>query len=159
MDNILCPTRGGEASVPNQEVAIAIAKERGANLVFLHVSDARFLDMMASPILVDVEAELEGLGEFLLAMAQERAERAGVEADAVVRRGVFSEALRSVIEERDITTLVLGSSQEDQGLTSERYMSELVRWILDESPVEIFVVREGEILYHIDPRGSAPAEA
>ena len=152
MDNILCPTRGGEASVPNQERAIAIAKERGARLVFLHVSDVRFLDTMASPILVDVEAELEGMGEFLLAMAQERAEKAGVSADAVVRCGAFSEALKSVIQELQITVLVLGSSYEDQGLTSELYMSELVQWILTETPVEIFVVREGEIVYHVDPK-------
>jgi len=63
MTQIICPTRGGEHSYPNQDRAISIAKERGAALLFLYVSDVRFLEQFASPILVDVEEELEVVRE------------------------------------------------------------------------------------------------
>ena len=151
MDTILCPTRGGEASIPNQQRAIAIAKERGAKLIFLHISNVQFLNMVASPVLIDIEAELEHMAEFLLTMAQERAEKAGVQADTVVCHGVFQQALKSVIEERQVTTVVLGSSQEDVGFMDKDYLSDLVQWILTEAPVEIFIVQEGEIVEHLQP--------
>ena len=151
MDTILCPTRGGEASIPNQQRAIAIAKERGSELIFLHISNVEFLDNFASPVLVDMEAELENMGEFLLAMAQERAEKAGVQADTVVCHGVFREALKKVIEERQVTTVVLGSSPEDMGSMDKEYLSDLVQWIIREAPAEIFIVLEGEIVDHIQP--------
>ena len=151
MDTILCPTRGGEASIPNQQRAIAIAKERGSELIFLHISNVEFLDNFASPVLVDMEAELENMGEFLLAMAQERAEKAGVQADTVVCHGVFREALKKVIEERQVTTVVLGSSPEVMGSMDKEYLSDLVQWIIREAPAEIFIVLEGEIVDHIQP--------
>jgi nucleotide-binding universal stress UspA family protein len=151
MGTILCPTRGGEASIANQHRAIAIAKERGAELIFLHISNVEFLDMVASPVLVDMEAELEHMGEFLLAMAQERAEKAGVQADTVVCHGVFREGLKKVIEERQATTLVLGSSPEVMGSMDMEYLYELIQWIIKEAPVEIFIVKEGEIVDHIQP--------
>jgi nucleotide-binding universal stress UspA family protein len=151
MDTILCPTRGGEASIPNQQRAIAIAKERGSELIFLHISNVEFLDNFASPVLVDMEAELENMGEFLLAMAQERAEKAGVQADTVVCHGIFREALKKVIEERQVTTVVLGSSPEVMGSMDKEYLSDLVQWIIREAPAEIFIVLEGEIVDHIQP--------
>ena len=84
MATILCPTHGGEKSIPNQERAIAIAKDRGADLIFLYVSDVHFLDHLASPILVDLEAELDEMGQFLCTMASERADKAGVHAQTMV---------------------------------------------------------------------------
>ncbi|MDT8304782.1 MAG: hypothetical protein RRC07_02505, partial [Anaerolineae bacterium] len=72
MITLLMPTRGGPASYPNQGGAIALARAEGARLIFLYVAHARFLNLIMSPVLVDMEAEMEELGEFLLAMAQER---------------------------------------------------------------------------------------
>jgi hypothetical protein len=66
---ILCATRGGEASYRSQDAAIALAKERGDELVFLYVVDLRFLDKTSAPIVVDVEKEMGKMGRFLLAMA------------------------------------------------------------------------------------------
>ena len=43
MGRILCPTRGGEGSYRTQDAAIAMAKERGDELVFLYVVDLDFL--------------------------------------------------------------------------------------------------------------------
>ena len=48
---ILCPTRGGKGSYPNQDRAIAIAKERNAEVLFLYITNVEFLGLTAAPIL------------------------------------------------------------------------------------------------------------
>ena len=151
MAMILCPTRGGEASYPNQDRAIAIAKERSAGLLFLYVANVSFLDRFASPVLVDVETELEEMGEFLLAMAQERAEKAGVKAQTEVRRGRFRYAIRDVIRLHEISSLVLGTAVGQTGVTTLDYVKEVSRWILKETGVEVIIVHRGEILEHHRP--------
>ena len=78
MTVVLCPTRGGKSSIPNQQWAIQFAKERNARLIFLYVADVQFLNHLTSTLLVDIVHELDELGEFLLAMAQDRARQAGV---------------------------------------------------------------------------------
>jgi nucleotide-binding universal stress UspA family protein len=146
MATILCSTRGGQASYPNQDRAIAIARERGADLLFLYVSNVKFLSLVASPVLIDLEEELDEMGEFMLAMAQERAEKAGVQASAEVRRGVFREALKAAIEAHHITTIVLGRSIEGEGVTTLSYLQELVEWIRTKTGAEVIVVSNGEIV-------------
>jgi nucleotide-binding universal stress UspA family protein len=146
MAMILCPTRGGEASYPNQDRAIAIAEERSAGLLFLYVANVSFLDRFASPLLVDVETELEEMGEFLLAMAQERAEKAGVKAQTEVRRGRFRYAIRDVIELYDINSLVLGTAVGQTGVTTFDYVKEVSQWILKETGIEVIIVHQGKII-------------
>jgi nucleotide-binding universal stress UspA family protein len=140
MTIILCPTRGGEASYPNQDRAIAIARERQADILFLYVSNVRFLDRFASPLLVDIEKELDELGEFMLAMAQERAERAGVKAEAEIRHGVFRQALKEVILERQIALVVMGTATGETGMTTRPYLEELADWICTETGAEVILV-------------------
>jgi len=151
MAMILRPTRGGEASFPNQDRAIAVAQERGADLLLLYVADVRFLDRFASAKLVDVESELEEMGEFLLAMAQERAEKAGVQAETVVRRGAFHQALQEVSREYPVAAVMLGAAVGDTGVITSDYLEDLTRWILTEIGVEVLVVHEGEIVEHHKP--------
>jgi nucleotide-binding universal stress UspA family protein len=151
MATILCPTRGGEASYPNQDRAIALARERNADLLFLYVTDVRFLDRLASPVLVDIETELGELGEFLLTMAQERAEKVGVHAETEVRRGVFRQAIKEITQEHPVTAVVLGSAVRGTGHTTPAYLEELSQWILDETGVEVILVHEGEITEHHKP--------
>lgn len=147
MATILYPTRGGPSSYPNQDLAISLARERDAKLIFMYVSDVRFLDRVASPVLVDVEAELDELGEFMLTMAQDKAERAGVTAEIAVRRGVFRDALKEMITEHDIDTVILGSSEEDAGLTSHAYLEMLAELLRREAGLqEMIIAHEGEIL-------------
>lgn len=143
---ILAPTRGGRASYPNQDRAIDIAKEREAIILFLYVTDVRFLGRTASPILVDIETEIDEMGEFLLTMAQERAAIAGVKSEITVRRGVFREVLREVIEEREIDAVVLGSSSEGTGFTTQDYIEDLSAKMSALTGIEFIVVHEGQIL-------------
>ena len=143
---ILAPTRGGRASYPNQDRAIEIAKERGASILFLYVTDVRFLGRTASPILVDIETEIDEMGEFLLTMAQERASEAGVKAEITVRRGMFREVLKEIMEERKIDAVVLGSSAEGTGFTTQDYIEALSAKMSSSTGIEFIVVHEGKIL-------------
>ena len=52
---ILCPTRGGKGSYSNQDRAIALAKERGAEVLFLYITNVEFLGLTAAPKLIDIE--------------------------------------------------------------------------------------------------------
>ena len=145
MTRILCPTRGGEASYPNQDYVISLAKERGAELLFLYIADVQFLNQIASPVVVDVVQEIEDMGEFLLVMAQERAEKAGVDAKHTVRRGIFREALTQAITENEVDIVVLGSSEEETGLTSQSFMEDLSESLARELGVEVILVHRGEV--------------
>jgi nucleotide-binding universal stress UspA family protein len=145
MSMILLPTRGGEASYPNQDFAIALAKERGLGLMFLYVTNVSFLGLAMRAKLVDVETEMDHLGDFLLTMAQERAEKSGVIASTTVRRGEFRKVLKEVIQEYPIDIVVLGSSR-GAGVTTPEYIDELGEVISRDECVEIIIVEEGQIV-------------
>jgi nucleotide-binding universal stress UspA family protein len=152
MTTILYPTRGGSSAYLNQDWAMSLAQERDASLLLLYVSNVHFLKHTAAPVRLDlVEAELEDLGEFLLAMAQERVEKAGFTAETAVRRGEFVNALEEIIAERDISVVVLGRPVEDTGITSEGYINTVASNLRDNSQVEVFVVSEGRVLNHLLP--------
>ena len=147
MATILHPTRGGQSSYANQDKAIALARERNERLVLLYVSNVHFLDTLASPVPIDlVKAELDELGEFMLAMAQERAEKAGVMTDAAVRQGMFNQALIEVIEEFGVETVVLGSPADDTAVMTAESVQELVRFLLAQTSTEVIVLHDGEIV-------------
>jgi nucleotide-binding universal stress UspA family protein len=146
MTKILCPTRGGQASYPNQDFAIELAKEKNADLLFLYVSSVRFLGRTASPVVVDVQKEIDEMGEFLLTMAQERAGKSGVQADGIVRRGTFHEVLEAVVQENQIHIVVLGTSAQDTGFTTQDYMEELSAELSSKTGAEFIVVYQGEVI-------------
>lgn len=108
MGKILCATRGGEASYRTQDKAIELALQRGDELVFLYVVNIEFLNKTAAPIVVDVATEIERMGEFLLAMAQERAREAGVEASLITRQGDVREQIKAAAIEEGVDLVVLG---------------------------------------------------
>jgi nucleotide-binding universal stress UspA family protein len=150
-NTLLCPTRGGEASYPNQDQAVELAKERDAHLIFLYISNVHFLDLIAAPKVFDIEAELDEMGEFLLVMAQERAAKAGIEADTIVRRGEFRETLKEVIDEYQVTTVVLGAAGEETGVLTEEYIDALSEELCAETGTEFIVVHQGEIVKFCTP--------
>ena len=109
MGTILCATRGGEASYRAQDAAIALAQERGDELLFLYVVDIGFLQKTERAVRPDVvTAEMEKMGEFLLAMAQERAQKQGVEASYVLRHGDLRRELKAAAREEAVDLVVLG---------------------------------------------------
>lgn len=108
MGKILCATRGGEASYRAQDQAITLARRRGDSLIFLYVIDTHFLDKTAAPIVVDVGNQLQNMGEFLLAMAQEKAESQGVPVQCICRPGQVRDEIKAVAREERVDTVVLG---------------------------------------------------
>lgn len=155
MSMILCPTRGGQSSIPNQQWAISLAKERSANLTFLYICNVRFLDHSSGPLIVDISDKLDEMGEFLLAMAQDRAAQEGVAADTIVRQGDFKEALTAVIREINADTVVIGRAARGTGITNESYMSVLADAVKN-TGAELFVVDEGQVVHLHSPAATQP---
>ena len=139
MATILCATRGGEASIHTQEYAIQAAKERGADVVFFYVTDVRFLNQAGGAIVVDVATEIDHMGEFLLLMAKERAEKAGVDASTLLKRGVFREALVEAVRELDASLVVMGTPGE-ASVTVREMMEEIAQAVQEQTGVEAILV-------------------
>jgi nucleotide-binding universal stress UspA family protein len=149
MATVLYPTRGGDSTHRNQDWACDLANKRDARLVFLYVSNVSFLDRLGGTARVDIlEDELDELGEFLLVMAQERAQRSGVKSERVVRQGRFQLALAEVIEEYEVTTLVLGRPAQDTANTTVEFISQAAQSLAADFGIEVFVVDEGEVAEH-----------
>lgn len=152
MATVLYPTRAGDSTYRNQDRAVALAQERQATLLLLYVSNVKFLDHFAAPVNVDlIEAELDELGEFLLAMAQERADKNNIEVEAIVRHGAFRQALSDVVQEYNVTSVVLGRPTHDAAHTTIEYISHLAQALTRELGVECFVVHEGEVVEEYRP--------
>lgn len=140
MDVILCATRGGEASVRSQQRAIEIAKENNAKLVFIFVSDVRFLEKYSAKHVPGMDQEMENLGEFLLLMAKERAEKEGVEADYTVRSGDFKAALVEAAKDVGAELIVLGRPADDNVTTMDYLENTLSPALKEETGCDVQVV-------------------
>jgi hypothetical protein len=78
-------------------------------VVFLYVVDTQFLGYTSHAVRPDVVAtEMEHMGEFLLIMACERAQRRDVEASYRVKRGALLEALAATAVEEGVSMVALG---------------------------------------------------
>lgn len=109
MQPIVCATRGGEASRRTQERAIALAKERGAELIFLCVVDPGFAKPASKALAAALRSELKRLGRALLYIAQARAREQGIAAKAVVRCGPVGQTIKAYLREVSAETLVIGA--------------------------------------------------
>jgi nucleotide-binding universal stress UspA family protein len=147
MKTILYPTRGGQTSYSNQDAVIALAKEWNANLIFLYVSNVNFLEKLGYIRHTKVvQDELDDMGEFLLAMALERTEKAGWKAEMVVRQGSFIEAVHSVISEHQVDTFVIGAPGSAHAVTTTDFLKSLIQEIREADQIEVLVVQDGEMI-------------
>ena len=139
MGIILCPTRGGPASHNTQDKAITLAKERGDTLLFLYVVNLHFLDKLAAPIVVDVEDEVQQMGEFLLLMAKERAEEQGVKTRTLSRKGKVREEIKKVAQEENVSLILLGRPAGEQSAFQLAEVKEFAAEIERETGIEAIV--------------------
>ena len=141
MGKILCATRGGEASIHTQEAAIRRSKESGDELIFFYVVDVEFMAQADYALRTDLASEeMEKMGEFLLLMAVERAQKRAVEARHIIRRGRFLEELEAVIEEEEITFVVLGRPAEDtRSAFNLARLQKLAENLQEETGVEVWL--------------------
>ncbi len=141
MGKILCATRGGEASYRTQDAAIALARERGDSLIFLYVVDTHFLDRTERAVRPDVVAEeMARMGQFLLTMAQERAQAQGVQAEVRIRRGEVLEELKAAAREEGADLVILGRPGEEESTFRQTDLESIAREIEEETGVETRIV-------------------
>lgn len=137
---VLCATRGGPASYPNQDAAIALAKARGQGIVFIYVTNVEFLEKISSAVLVDMNEQMEELGDFLLLMAKERAEQAGVHAQTDVRTGPFCQALIDAVRSHHADLVVFGQPGESGSLFKTEQLRQLGECLRKETGVEVVLL-------------------
>jgi nucleotide-binding universal stress UspA family protein len=142
MGPIVCATRGGEAGRRTQEWAIALAKEREAELIFLCVFEASFAEHLSGPLAAAVEEEQQWLGQGLLGIAQARARREKVEAGAVVRSGPVLETIKAFLRQVGASTLVIGESRNPSSLATFRpgRVSDFAQQIRQDTGIEVIIV-------------------
>ncbi len=141
MGKILCATRGGEASYRTQDAAIALARERGDELLFLYVVDIAFLNKTERAVRPDVvTAEMEKMGEFLLAMAQERAQKQGVVAGYILRHGDLGEELKAAVRDQHATAVVLGKPAGDESVFALESLQAFAAEIEAETGGQVYIL-------------------
>ena len=141
MNKILCATRGGEASRRTQDAVIAMAQEQGASVLFLYVVDVEFLKLTARAVRPDVvSTELEHMGEFLLAIACERATSQGVAAEMCIRHGPVSEALVSAAVEEGVDAIAFGRPAGPESAFSLPDLERLTAQIEETTGIKTYIV-------------------
>ena len=140
MGIILCATRGGEPSSRTEQKAIALAKEHGDTLLFLYIVNTHFLDKTAAPIVVDVDDELTDMGEFLLLMARERAEKQGVDTETLIRKGDVRVEIKKVTLEVGATMVVLGKPVGQENVFKMENLKAFAAEIESETGAEAIIV-------------------
>jgi len=108
MPGIICAVRGGPSSQPTIHRAITLAQEVGQPIHFLYVVNLDFLTSTASSRSQVITHELTELGQFILDAACVQAERAGVQAETVVRHGNVVAQIIDVCQELDAQYILLG---------------------------------------------------
>jgi nucleotide-binding universal stress UspA family protein len=146
MGLIVCATRGGEAGRRTQERAIALAKERGTELIFLCVFDPNFAGSLSKALSAAVTEEQQWLGRSLVSVAQARAQEQGVEAGAVVFSGAVLESIEEFLCESGASTLVIGEAKIDSALSAFRHgmVRNCARHVEQNTSVEVVVVTPAE---------------
>ena len=142
MGLIVCATRGGEAGRRTQERAIALAKERNEDLVFLCVFDPAFAGNLSPGLSDAVVQEQAWLGRALMNVAQSRARKQGVDAYAVVRSGPVVDNIEGFLRESCASTLVIGEPKVDSALGALRLdtVQTCADQMVDKTGIEVVVV-------------------
>jgi len=137
---VLCATRGGQASQPTHENAIALAREQDAELLFLYVFDRSVLERFATPIVIDVEAQVEHMLSFLQATAREQARQAGVPARILIRTGSLREEIKSVARDERVDLIILGSPAGAGSLFAQEALRALAGEIKEATGVSVLIL-------------------
>jgi len=115
MNKIVCAVRGGKRSEPTIERAIELARESGAELIFLYVFDAEFLGYATMGRPSVTLTQMKNMAEFILLTIQDRARQAGVEADTAVREGKVREQICTFAAEQQADMVVMGKPAHLEG--------------------------------------------
>ncbi len=140
---IVCATRGGEVSRRTQQRAVELARDRDALLIFFFAVDTSFAAKINERLDQALDDEMAYLGRTLLHIARSRAERQGVKAQAIVRRGPVTATLTDYLREVNAATLILGAPREDSDHHSFEpgEIDKFADKIRQETGIEVLVVK------------------
>jgi nucleotide-binding universal stress UspA family protein len=143
MQPIVCATRGGEASRRTQGQAIALAKERGADLIFLCVVNPDFAEPTNERLQDALQDELQRLGRSLLCIAQARARKKEVKAQTTTRCGKVRQEIEAYLKEVQAGTLVLGAPALESPMHAfgDEAINKFAEEIRQSTDVEVIIVR------------------
>ena len=151
MSKILCATRGGQTSQPTHEKAIELARERGAELLFLYVFDRQALQKVATPIVINVDAQVEHMLAYLQTTAQEQARQAGVRARVLVRTDNLRDQIKAVVKEERVHLVVLGSPVGESSLFVHEALQDLAADVEATTGVPVLILDDREAVVAAEP--------
>jgi len=105
---VVCATRGGPESEAVHARAIELAKERGGELIFLHVLDTTALSGLGEKEGALVLRQLRAMAEAVLRTALAQARAAGIKARSELREGKVGATITAFVHEADADVLVVG---------------------------------------------------
>jgi nucleotide-binding universal stress UspA family protein len=118
-----------------------MARDEGASVLFLYVVDVEFLRLTARGVRPEVvAAELEQMGEFLLAIACERAAAQGVQAEMCVRHGELVPALESAAVEEGADAIAFGRPAGPYSAFSLEDLQQMASRIQEEIGIRTYIV-------------------
>jgi cation:H+ antiporter len=139
---ILCATRGGQASQPTHTRAIQIAKEMNAEIIFLYVFDKNALPREATPLVINVEAQIRHMRHFLQRTAVESACQAGIRSRVIVRAGSLLEQITAIAGEESVSIAILGNPKEHGSLFKRDALRSLAKEIASSAGIEVIALIE-----------------
>ena len=144
MPGIVCAVRGGPHSQPTIARSIDLAQETGQPLYFLYVVNLDFLSHTPTSRVHTISEEMRQMGEFILLMAQQMADRQGISAEAVIRHGNVGAELVTFCHEIEAAYLVLGRPKVERGdavFTQER-LDQFVEYIKEQTGAMVIFPEE-----------------
>lgn len=143
MRPIVCATRGGEASRRTQERAITLARERGADLIFLCVVNPDFAEPTNERLQEALQDELKRLGHSLLCIAQARSRKKDVKAKTAIRCGKVRQEIEAYLKEVQADTLILGAPATESSMHAfgDEAINKFAEEIRQSTDVEVIIVK------------------
>ena len=142
MNEVVCATRGGEASRAVQMAAIEQAKASGNPLVFLYVVSPDSIKDVEPGLEDAVLEELIWLGKAVLNVAEDRAEGEGVKAKKVIRVGSVRDEICGYLIEQQASLLLLGAPRSTTtSIFGDDPVERFASSIHDNTGVDVAVVR------------------
>lgn len=138
---LVCATRGGEGSRVAQLTAIEMAKSENYHLIFLYVVDSQRVAEQKEVLREAMRAEFHWLANALLNIARQRAERAGLSAEVVVRDGAVMEEIEQFLRDNEASMLLLGAPRGTSPEFGDEAIERFAQTIEEDTGVHVTVVR------------------
>jgi nucleotide-binding universal stress UspA family protein len=146
MSGIVCAVRGGPASRPTIEKAIALAKNSGLALYFVYVVNIDFLDHTIISRVQTISKQMQQMGEFILLTARANASSKGIEAQGVVRHGNVPAEISAQCHEVQADYLVIGRPQFhlEDSLFTEALLDEFIQRVEEQTGAKVVLPEASE---------------